>query len=37
MAEVIYNKKDAAHKAKVNRELKKAIKEYPKIFGANNL
>jgi hypothetical protein len=36
MAEIIYNKRDDKHKAKVNRELKKAIKDYPKIFGANN-
>jgi hypothetical protein len=36
MAELIYKKRDAAHKARINRELKRAIKDYPKVFGANN-
>jgi hypothetical protein len=34
MAEVLYGKNDATHKTKMNRYLKKWIKEYPRVFGA---
>lgn len=35
MAAVIYGKSDSKHKTKMNRALKKWIKDYPRVFGAN--